>query len=97
MADATDLKSVGPKGPCGFESRHRQMRGSRFAEELERRAARKAALFNFKENGSQTSSGSRSSLPYQSGARSKICGLRIRANPAILTIEGRDPGKIIDI
>jgi hypothetical protein len=23
MADATDLKSVGPKGPCGFESRHR--------------------------------------------------------------------------
>jgi hypothetical protein len=26
MADATDLKSVGPKGPCGFESRHRQER-----------------------------------------------------------------------
>jgi hypothetical protein len=24
MADATDLKSVDPKGSCGFESRHRQ-------------------------------------------------------------------------
>jgi hypothetical protein len=23
MADATDLKSVDPKGSCGFESRHR--------------------------------------------------------------------------
>jgi hypothetical protein len=26
MADATDLKSVGLKRPCGFESRHRQVR-----------------------------------------------------------------------
>ncbi len=30
MADATDLKSVGPKGPCGFESRNRH---SQFREE----------------------------------------------------------------
>jgi hypothetical protein len=25
MADATDLKSVDPKGSCGFESRHRHI------------------------------------------------------------------------
>ena len=25
MADATDLKSVDPKGSCGFESRHRYL------------------------------------------------------------------------
>jgi hypothetical protein len=31
MADATDLKSVGPKGPCGFESRHRHQVPERLA------------------------------------------------------------------
>jgi hypothetical protein len=35
MADATDLKSVGPKGPCGFESRHRQVSVSRSAFRVE--------------------------------------------------------------
>src|SRR5208282_132171 len=29
MADATDLKSVGSKGPCGFESRHRHQEFTR--------------------------------------------------------------------
>jgi hypothetical protein len=29
MADATDLKSVDPKGSCGFESRHRYSQFSR--------------------------------------------------------------------
>src|SRR3984957_6130499 len=32
MADATDLKSVDPKGSCGFESRHRYTSLGRFSE-----------------------------------------------------------------
>src|ERR1700751_5193363 len=35
MADATDLKSVDPKGSCGFESRHRHQ----VPEPLRRRLA----------------------------------------------------------
>jgi hypothetical protein len=79
MADATDLKSVGPKGPCGFESRHRQMHGCLSADV----GGAESDPIHFEENGSQTSS--------------KIRGLRIRTDPAIVTIESRDFRKIIGL
>ena len=105
MADATDLKSVGPKGPCGFESRHRH---SQFREErlpdlvwesfftffILRTETRDQFVLATRNDESLLFASIRI---HSRLLRLKIRGFGIRTNPAILPIKRSDLCQIISI
>ena len=105
MADATDLKSVGPKGPCGFESRHRH---SQFREErlpdlvwesfftffILRAETRDQFVLAARNDDSRLFVSIRIHSRF---TPLKIRGFRIRTNPAILQIKRSDLCEILGI